>query len=577
MKQNIYLGISGVCSHDSAAALIVAGKVIAAAEEERFTREKHTGKFPYSAIDFCLSYAGIKPEEVDCVAYYFDPRQRYFPSLRFNAITAIPKAKHILTHEGSFKGVFNAFRNAAQVERLIIQGCSETKRVARQKFRNAEFRSVRHHDAHAASAFYVSPFEQSSVLTIDLIGEWDTTSFYSGKGSKLQRIDSISFPHSLGKFYQTFTKFLGFKPNSDEYKVMGLAAYGSDRFVPFFQSMYALQSNGKFTLNPEFLLFCKGIRPEWDEHITSVLGQPRQPEETLTEEHKDIAYAIQKAAEEIELHVVRNLIAKTGKKNLCMAGGVALNALANQKIRESELVDRLFVQPASNDAGASIGAALHAYFSDNPASERTPMEHCYLGPEYTSADAHKAAEGTTFQIFEGDVYSRAADLLAQGKVVGLFHGRMEFGPRALGNRSILADPRQASMKDTVNAKIKFRESFRPFAPAILEEEVSKYFANGVPSRFMTQTFSATELAQCSTPATVHEDRTARIQTVTQAYNPIFHRLIKMFEDRTGVPVLLNTSFNVAGEPIVCTPADAIRTFTNSGIDALLLEDLLLEK
>lgn len=575
-KKHVYLGIAGVYSHDSTAALVVDGKIIAAAEEERFTREKHTGAFPYKSIGFCLRQAGIAPRDVAGIGYFMNPRLRLLPTAQFNLATAYSRARHILPRKG-LSGLVESVKAAWTVERAIAQGHSAAQEYARQ-FVNAKFVAVDHHDAHAASAFLVSPFSESSVLTVDLVGEWDTTRLYKGKGTDLEKLAALSFPDSLGKLYQMFTKFLGFTPNSDEYKVMGLAAYGTDRLVPFFEGLYRLTPDGLFRLNKDKLLFCKGIRPEWDEQITSVLGQPRKKEEPITELHRDIAYALQFSAERILLHLVKGLVKRTGDQRLCMAGGVALNALANQRIRESGLVDNLFVQPASNDAGTALGAALLCYFADNSHAERHEMKTCYLGAEYSRQDIQTSVQSLPFERTEGaEAVKRAIDLLASGKIVGLYQGRMEFGPRALGNRSILADPRKAEMKDVVNAKVKFREAFRPFAPVVLEERLTDYFVNGICSPFMTQTFTATERAKREIPATVHQDGTSRIQTVIKESNPRLHELVELFERRTGVPVLMNTSFNVAGEPIVCTPADAIKTFTNSGIDAVLLEDILIVK
>src|SRR3989338_4938402 len=296
----IYLGISGVCSHDAAASLLIDGRVVSAAEEERFIREKHTGKFPYNAVNFCLGQADVKPEEVDCVAYYFNPNLRYKNTLLFNLRTLYSRIEYIVKKNG-LKAVAESIKGAIHVEQLIIEGYKQAENFAQDNFKNALFRAVDHHDAHAASAFYVSPFQEASVLTVDLIGEWDTTRFYDANKSKLNRLKSISFPDSLGKYYQTFTKFLGFSPNSDEYKVMGLAAYGSDRFVPFFKSLYNLNSDGTFSLKKDMLLFCRGIRPEWDERIISKIGTTREKNELITQNHKDIAYALQKSTEEILL------------------------------------------------------------------------------------------------------------------------------------------------------------------------------------------------------------------------------------------------------------------------------------
>jgi len=575
-KKQIYLGIAGVNSHDSAAALIINGDIIAAAEEERFTRVKHTGSFPYHSIEYCLREAGITQNDVDCVAYFMNPKLRLIPTLKFNVATAYSRFIHILNHQG-IQGVINSAQKAWEVEQAIVIGHRLTKDYAR-KYENAKFVAVDHHDAHAASAFYASPFQNSSVLTVDLVGEWDTTRFYKGNGNTIEKMASIQFPHSLGKLYQMFTKFLGFAPNSDEYKVMGLAAYGTNRLVNYFERLYSLTPDGLFKLNNDKLLFCKGIRPEWDERIVDELGQPRQKDDQLTQNHKDIAFALQHSAEQILLHLVKNVVQRSGDRKICIAGGVALNALANQRIRESGLVDEIFIQPASHDAGTAIGAALHCFFHDNPNAERHEMTTSYLGPKYSNTELELVVENSPFVKTEGNqAIKQTIDSLITGKVVGLFQGRMEFGPRALGNRSILADPRTAEMKEKMNAKVKFREDFRPFAPVVLEERVRDYFALGINSPFMTQTFTATDRAWKEIPATIHQDGTARIQTVSKVSNPLLYKIIQLFETETGVPVLMNTSFNVAGEPIVCSPKDALNTFTHSGIDCLLMEDIFLTK
>lgn len=573
----IYVGLSGVNSHDASASLLVDGRVIAAVEEERFIREKHTGKFPYNAVNFCLDQVDVKPGEIDCVSYYFNPTLRYKNTILFNLRTLYPRIEHIAKKKG-IKAFAESIKGASHVEQLIVEGYKQAESFAKNNFKNASFRAIDHHDAHAAGAFYISPFQEASVLTVDLIGEWDTTRFYDADKSKLKKIKSISYPDSLGKFYQTFTKFLGFAPNSDEYKVMGLAAYGSGKWVSFFKSLYNINSDGSFSLNKDLLLFCKGIRPEWDEGLISKIGAPREKNEEVTQNHKDIAYALQKSTEEILLHLVAHLVKTTGKRKLSMAGGVALNALANQKIRESGLIDELYVQPASGDAGTSLGSALFSYFSDNPLANHHPMEDCYLGPVYPQNYIRQVAQKSGYFMQEGiQSLDEAVNLLTAGKIVALYQGRMEFGPRALGNRSILADPRNKTMKDTMNTKVKFRESFRPFAPAVLEEEVGKYFVNGLISQFMTQTFTATELCLKLAPAVVHQDGTSRIQTVSSHANPRLYSIIKRFEQKTGLPLIMNTSFNVAGEPIVCTPEDALQTFTHSGIDALIMENILLIK
>ncbi len=576
MGSNVYLGVSGVSSHDSAAALVIDSKVIAAVEEERFVREKHTGKFPFNSIEFCLKYAGISPRQVDCVTYCFNPTERFLPAFRFNLST--DRVRYILERGGSYNDLQKAFASAYRVEELFMVGLLKTQDYTEKNFKNARFVPVNHHNTHAASAFYLSPFEDASVLIADLMGEWDTTSWHEGLGNKLTKLKSQQYPDSLGMFYRTFTKFLGFQPNSDEFKVMGLSAYGNDTYLQFFKSMYTLNEDGSFTLNKELLLFCKGIFPEWDDKITSVIGNPRSHEEDISPSHRNIAYALQHSTEDILLHLVQNLVKRTGKRKLAMAGGVALNALANQKIRESGIIDDIFIQPASHDAGAALGAALYMYYQDNPNAVRNIPRDYYLGPKYSSQQILDEARKSDFRINQVDGgCDNVVQKLIDGKIVGLYQGRMEFGPRALGNRSILADPRRPEMKDTLNEKVKFREPFRPFAPVILGEDVADYFVNGKESPYMTQTFTATPLARKNIPAVVHEDGTSRIQTVTMDSNPVLYDIIRAFNSKTGVPVLVNTSLNINKEPIVCSPQDAIATLENSGIDALIMENIILEK
>ena len=379
-------------------------------------------------------------------------------------------------------------------------------------------------------------------------------------------------------FYKTFTKFLGFKPNSDEYKVMGLSAYGSDKYVPFFRSLYNLNEDGEFKLNQNLLLFCQGIFPEWDERITSIIGNPRNYDEPISQDHKDIAYALQNCTEDILLHFVKDVVGKTGKKNLAMAGGVALNAVANQKIRESGIIDNIFVQPAAGDAGTSLGAALYMNYRENPNTVRNVPNDYYLGPGYSNKQIIDEAIKSGFRIRQVDrSYDDIVQKLTDDNIVGLYQGRMEFGPRALGNRSILADPRKPEMKEILNEKVKFRESFRPFAPVILREMVANYFLNGNDSPYMTQTFSATLQAMRDIPAAVHVDGTSRIQTVTLDSNQVLYNIIRAFYSKTGIPVLVNTSLNINKEPIACSPKDAINTLKESGIDALVMGDIILEK
>lgn len=569
------LGISGVYGHDSAASLMVDGRVIAAAEEERFTHEKHTGRMPYNAIDYCLSEANLNPRDVSVVAFPFVLEDRLRGSILHSFETMPNQIDYHFQNLSGLESFKTSCARAAEIERKLIGALDDSKAYCTKHFPTASYVTFPHHKAHAASAVYPSGLDNPAVLVVDLIGEWDTTSAYVVNDGEIEKCWSLPFPHSLGKLYQTFTKFLGFRPNSDEFKVMGLASYGSEKYVDFFRSLVFSDSEGKFTISRK-LLFYDGIRPEWDERITSVIGGPRLSESAINQRHADIAYGIQTVTEEILLHMTKHLRETTSRKSLVMAGGVALNALANQKIREQSGFEELFIQPASYDAGASLGALyLAARALDNEA-EFSPLNDYYLGPSFDSLSILDAIRCSGNKSREASV-DEIADLLAQDKIIGLFQGRMEFGPRALGNRSILASPAKAQMKDVLNDKIKYRESYRPFAPVLPEELVSEYFEEGRTSRFMTQTFTAKAITRQNAPAVVHEDGTSRIQTVSSRSNPYLHDLVTVFGQKSGIPILINTSLNLNGDTMALTPQDAIRTFEKSGMDGIILEDQLIVK
>lgn len=575
--KNVFLGLSGVYGHDAAATLIVDGNIVAACEEERFIHEKHTGRLPINAIDFCLDYADIEPKNVDFVSFPFNYKSRLEPVLIYNLSVFEERIKYYMDNKTDIKKIREDAQKIISVEKKIMHAHRDVETYVKNKFPNAEFKVVDHHLAHAASSYYLSGFNSSSVLIVDLIGEWATVTKYAAKDNKLIEIDRIYFPDSLGKIYQTFTKFLGFKPYSDEFKVMGLAAYGTNKYVSFFHDVVHLMPEGRFKVNQDLMLFCKGIRPEWSERVVDVIGMPKKKDEAFEQRHADIAFGLQELTENVLLHLVKDVVLKTNESDLCMAGGVALNALANQKIRESGFVKNLFVQPASYDAGTSLGASIVTYLSEAQKPLKT-LNNYYLGPEYSDQEINQVLEKQKikYELYRNS-FQDLLNIIKNDGVVGIFQGRMEFGPRALGNRSILASPSNSAMKDILNTKIKFREEFRPFAPIILEEEVKNYFEYGVSSPYMTQTFTAKPITRRLAPAIVHEDGTSRIQTINKNQNSRIYSLLENISPLIGVPILINTSFNLAGDTIVNTPEDALKTFYRSDIDALVLGDYIIRK
>ena len=590
------LGLSAFY-HDSAAALLVDGRIVAAAQEERFTRRKHDPGFPRAAIDYCLRASGISAREIEHVVFYDKPFLKFERLLE----TYLAFAPRGLT----------SFRAALPVwlrQKLFLKRLLEHELRAfdpqvpwREKLLFAE-----HHLSHAASAFYPSPFEEAAVLTLDAVGEWTTTSFAVGRGATLEIQREIHFPHSLGLLYSAFTYYLGFKVNSGEYKVMGLAPYGTPRFAAtIHEHLISVKADGSFRLNLEFFDYCTGLRMT-NARFAALFGGPaRQPEEPLTARHMDLAASVQRVTEDVVLAMTRSLARETGHKNLCLAGGVALNCVANGKILRDGAFAKVWVQPAAGDAGGAIGAALAAYHGMCGAP-RTPtptldrMAGSYLGPEFSTDETAATLRrlGARFQVLSDDaLLTRVAQELAAGRAVGWVQGRMEFGPRALGNRSILADARSPEMQRRLNLQVKFRESFRPFAPAVLAEDAADWFELDRASPYMLfvadvpagrrRAMSATEQAltglellaveRSEIPAVTHVDYSARVQTVHRETNRRFHALLAEFKRLTGCPVLVNTSFNVRGEPIVCSPEDAYRCFMACGIEVLAVENCLLVK
>ena len=590
------LGISAYY-HDSAAALICNGRIVAAAQEERFTRKKHDAGFPRHAIEYCLSEAGITLEQVDHVAFYDKPFLK-FERLLETYLAFAPRG-------------FQSFRMAIPLwlrEKLFLKDLliQKLKESAPDFDWDKRLLFSEHHLSHAASAFFPSPFEQAAVLTMDGVGEWTTTSLAFGNAHRLEITREIHFPHSLGLLYSAMTYFTGFKVNSGEYKVMGLAPYGTPKYAGLMlEKLMDLKDDGTFRLDLSYFDYCTGLTMT-NSKFEQLFGAPRRDaNQPLTQLHMDLAASIQAVTEEIMLRLTRSIARETGAKYLCLAGGVALNCVANGKILRDGQYERIWIQPAAGDAGGALGAALAAYhlFLDQPREvngQADAMQGAYLGPAFSQAEIEQRlmACGAQFSVMDdAALMTASATDLADGKALGWFQGRMEFGPRALGGRSILGDPRSPSMQKLLNLKVKYRESFRPFAPSILREDVADWFDIDSDSPYMLlvadvvanrrremseseqQLFGIEKLnvPRSDIPAVTHVDYSARIQTVHQDTNPRYHALISAFKQRTGCPVVVNTSFNVRGEPIVCTPEDAFRCFMGTDIETLVLGNCYLKK
>jgi len=555
---------------DSAATLLRDGEIIAAAEEERFSRRKHHSGFPYHAVQYCLEEAGIKIADVEHVGLYWKPWV-----LRHKAMQALKSA---IISRDMFKARVD--RGVAQVGESYLGMLRHPKRI-REHFGESKFRFhfLEHHQCHAASTFFVSGFERAAILTWDGTGEDTTTLFSQGEGNRLRVLKRIKLPHSLGQFYSAVTNYIGFDMFSgDEWKLMGLAAYGKPDYYDFFRTR-VLSTNGSygFHLNIRVLDHHLAKHYQFGEEISKALGPPRQPDEDLTERHWNIAASAQKVLEDTALHLVRGLHEMTDEENLCMAGGVAFNSVMNGRIMTESPFKHYFVQPAAGDAGCSLGAALlvHHHLLKQPRKFR--QEHAYYGPSFTSAQCAEAlrAAGLKFETLpDQEMLPRVARMLADGAILGWFQGRMEFGPRALGNRSFIADPRRKDMRDLLNKKVKLREWFRPLAPSMKEEASMEVFGRPHYDPFMVTVLHVAEEQQAAIPAVVHVDGTARPQTVSRRTNPRYWALIDEFARLTGVPMLLNTSFNIQ-EPIVCSAEDAIKTFQGANFDGLVLENHLV--
>ncbi len=588
------LGISAFY-HDSAAALIDDGRIVAAAQEERFTRKKHDASFPHNAIAYCLAEAGVTADALDHVVFYDKPFLK-FERLLETYIALAPRGFR------SFKMSIPLWLREKLFQKSLLR--DELEEFSGH-FDKSRLLFCEHHLSHAASAFYPSPFDDAAVLTMDGVGEWATTSAAIGNGNRLEIFQEIHFPHSLGLLYSALTYYTGFKVNSGEYKVMGLAPYGEPKYAKLIlDRLIDLKPDGSFRLDMSYFDYCTGFTMTND-RFAELFGEPvRGPDQLLTSFHMDVAASIQSVLDEAVLRLTRSLAKQTGSRNLCLAGGVALNCVANGKVLHDGSFDNVWIQPAAGDAGGAVGAALaaHHIFKGQPRKTNAmdAMSGSFLGPGFSQAEIERrlTAAGARFAVLgEDDMIKTTAEGLAGQKAVGWFQGRMEFGPRSLGARSILGDPRSPAMQKNLNLKVKYRESFRPFAPAVLREDVSEWFDLTSDSPYMLlvaevrkdkhRAMSADEQAlfgidklnvsRSEIPAVTHVDYSARIQTVHSDTNPLFHKLLSRFKALTGCPVLVNTSFNVRGEPIVCAPEDAFHCFMGNELDMLVVGNCVLQK
>ena len=585
------LGISAFY-HDSAAALVVDGKIVAAAQEERFTRKKHDHNFPTKAIEYCLEEAGLEPEDLDYVGFYDKPYMK-FERLLETYLAFAPAG----------------IRSFMMAMPLWIHQKLHLPREIRKGLKNRYSRRcvfTEHHESHAASAFFPSPFEEAAILTLDGVGEWATTSYGYGKGNKITLTHELRFPHSLGLLYSAFTYYCGFRVNSGEYKLMGLAPYGDPKYVDLIKdNLIDIKEDGSFRLDLSYFNYCQGLTMTSRKFDGLFGGPPRPAESDITEREMDIAASIQKVTEEVMLKAGQHVHETTGMKNLVMAGGVALNCVGNGRLLREGPFEHIWIQPAAGDAGGALGVAQFIWYQllNN---ERTPVKPdgqtaSQLGPRFEADEIAACfdAQGAVYHQYdnEDELVDRVSELIANENVIGWMHGRMEFGPRALGCRSILGDPRSRDMQTTMNLKIKFRESFRPFAPVVLHDRVGEYFQmrNGEDSPYMLVVAPVVEdkrletssneargldkLKQCRSevPAITHVDYSARVQTIDPVRHDRFHKLLTQFDAKTGCPVMINTSFNVRGEPIVCTPEHAYRCFMATNMDVLVVEDFVLLK
>lgn len=582
------LGISAFY-HDSAACLVRDGEVVAAAQEERFTRKKHDPRFPEKAIAYCLAEGGLADANgLDYVVFYDKP------FLKFERL--------LMTYLGVAPRGYRSFLAQMPLwlkEKLFMRNTIR----ARMGYRGRVLFTT-HHQAHAAAAFFPSPFDEAAILTLDGVGEWATTAYGTGQGNRVRLLKQINFPHSIGLLYSAFTYFTGFKVNSGEYKLMGLAPYGEPKYVDtILREIIDLREDGSYRLNQDYFDYCGGLTMTNGRFADLFDGPPRAPESRITQREMDLARSVQEVTEEALMRMARHIHRETGMKRLCIAGGVGLNCVANGRLLREGPFEDVWIQPASGDAGNALGCALytwHQLLGNERRAEKRREKASYLGPAFTeeAIRSYLDEESITWQRYgPEELCDRVAGLIAQGRVVGWFQGRMEFGPRALGARSILGDPRDRKMQSVLNLKIKFRESFRPFAPAVLRERVHECFDMDRESPYMllvanvrehllreltpedraAQGFEKLRVVRSEIPAVTHVDNSARIQTVEYEDNPLFHRLIERFRELTGCPAVINTSFNVRGEPIVCTPHDAFTCFMRTDMDYLAMGPFLIDK
>ncbi len=589
-KPRIVLGISAYY-HDSAAALVVEGEIVAAAQEERFTRKKHDAEFPSHALEYCLKEAGVREEQIDYVGFYDKP------FLKFERILETYLAGAPIGFRSFLKAMPIWINQKLHVPGEIRKGLkgAYTKRLV----------FTDHHESHAASSFFPSPFEEAAILTLDGVGEWATASYGVGRGNRISLTHELRFPHSLGLLYSAFTYFCGFKVNSGEYKLMGLAPYGEPNYADRIRKhLLDLKDDGSFRMDQRYFDYCHGLRMTSDRFHDLFGGPPRQPESPLTQREMDLAASIQVVTEEIMLRAARHIHRQTGMKKLCLAGGVALNCVANGRLLRETPFEDIWIQPAAGDAGGSLGVALFIWHQllDQPRKPgRIDSQHgSLLGPRFSETEIRTFLDNrkAIYRHFEQEdqLCDFVADLMKSEKVIGWMQGRMEFGPRALGGRSIIGDARSQKMQSVMNLKIKFRESFRPFAPSVLQERVGEFFemrrgedspymllvAPVRPEKRLTAPNGATGLEKLKqnrsvVPAITHVDYSARVQTVDAERHGRYYKLLKAFEAKTGCPVIINTSFNVRGEPIVCTPEHAYRCFMSTNMDALVIDDFVLLK
>lgn len=583
------LGISAYY-HDSAACLVKDGEIISAAQEERFTRKKHDYNFPINAINFCISYAKLENKDIDIVAFYDKPFLK-FERLIETYLTFAPKGI-----SSFLKSMPLWIKEKLWIKELIKKNLNFEGPIVFPE----------HHESHAASAFYPSPFNESAFLTIDGVGEWTTTSYGIGVGNKIHIMADIKFPHSIGLLYSAFTYYTGFKVNSGEYKLMGLAPYGEPKYVNLiYDNLIDLKEDGSFKLNMEYFNYCTGLTMTNSKFDKLFGGPARKPESLITQKEMDIAASIQVVLEDIVIRMAEHIKRETGMKYLCMAGGVALNCVANGKLLRKSIFNDIWIQPAAGDAGGALGAALFTWYqyleNQRIVNNKTDSQKgSFLGPEFSDEEIENYLLKNNIRYYkldDNEITRRTAEFLSEGKIVAWFQGRMEFGPRALGARSILGDPRRPDMQKNMNLKIKFRESFRPFAPSILEDCVTDYFEIDRPSPYMLLVAYVNEerrrkmstdeenlfgidklnVVRSDVPAITHVDYSARIQTVNENQNLLFYKLIKEFQKLTGCPLLVNTSFNVRGEPIVCSPDDAYKCFMRTNIDYLIMGNFIIDK